>query len=152
MKLIALLGVALSITVLPSCESVPSPKTKPEIQQRSTDQLPPQTLKAGDCGLFLWTLDTKKRLVFFQKQGESTAKIMDKSKTINLQKISATQDIGVGDDIGISYSAVGYDSVMLSGKFTEALQDGQRVRATLKSVKPDGWQAIMPLAGVYVCE
>ncbi len=114
--------------------------------------LPPQSLEIGECGLFLWTLDDQNTLVFFQKQNAKKALYMDGDKQIDLTKANVKNTISTTDEFNIPYKARTYSHIELKGRFTETLQQGYRVRARLKAKKPDGWNIIIPLAGIYACK
>ena len=149
-------SLVLCVGLLSGCKSLSS-AVKDNLESTSqtqwmSERLPPQTLEKDECGLFLFTTGEPRLFVFFQKQGQSDALLRDGQTSLHLQSGTPLQDLFLAEQIDLSYVATDGQRLLLSGTFEDDLQEGRRVRALLKAQKPEGWQKITPLAGVYACK
>ncbi len=120
---------------------------------RSEKGLSPQTLSAGECGLFLWTRREEPSFIFFSKGGTETAKFWYEGGEKPLMRT------GVGGDIfGQQLTSQVFQlpdgrSVELSMEPGELLVGGQRVpEASFRIIDAEGWATMLPAAGVTVCQ
>ena len=137
---------------LAACETImPVPKPEPAAP-KSVNGLSAQELGAGECGLFFWSKSTPRTFVFFQKQGESHAKYYHQGAETNITAGANIPGFTESSQIDIVYAAPGGVSINVKGRFSQIIEDGVRVPSGSISVeKPDGWQEITPVSGVYVC-
>ncbi|GEM_PF-6193551 len=152
-RFVKILPVLALLVTLVGCNTLSGAQKTPDEQNTvaAPDHLPPQTLKKGECALFLFTTEAPKRFVFFHKQGDVRAKFIDGQRAFELQAGTPLDDLSLMETFEIEYIE-NKNRYFLSAAFTEALEEGRRLRATLKQRKPDGWEKITPLAGVYACE
>lgn len=145
----------LGISVLPlgACTSFDASKTvpKPEIIL-PVNGLAAQELASGECGVFLWTQSLPRTFIFFQKQGNSRAKYYATESEITVSTSQNTNNMGDGTSLDIAYSHADYKTFHVKGEFTDVLEGGLRIsNARIKSQKPDQWEEIQPVSGVFVC-
>lgn len=159
--MIRLLTMFSSVFLVTSCASTPEegPVRLPANALEATvaevpaEGLPPQTLDAGECGLFLWGMAAPRRFTFFTEASSSEALILHEGTP---QKLVATETNG--EVFGqffteIQYlSADGAWSVNVSLKPGEMLEGGQRVESgRLVTTGSDGWETVLPVTGVRAC-
>ena len=54
--------------------------------------------------------------------------------------------------IKLAYKGLSGTDVKVKGVYSEPLEGGRRISdAAIILSKPDGWQEIMPVSGLYVC-
>lgn len=123
------------------------------VSQVPPEGLPPQSLAAGECGLFLWGMAAPRRFTFFTESSSGEALILlDEAP----QKLIVTDTNG--DVFGQFFtdthylSADGTWSVNLSLKPGELLEGGQRIESgRLVTTGADGWETVLPVTGVLAC-
>lgn len=144
--------LSLAVFSLAACETItPAPKPEP-VAQKPVNGLSAQELVAGECGLFFWSKSTPRTFVFFQKQGEVSAKYYGQGSEIILTAPAGIPSFTEASQIDIAYTSPAGDSINVKGNFSQIIEDGVRVPSGSISVeKPDGWQEIIPVSGVYVC-
>ncbi len=120
--------------------------------QSDIRELSPQQLKPGTCGLFLWTIGTPRRFVFFSEAASPTAKAyLGESESV-LTLVASRGDV-FGEFLTEAeyHSAEGMD-VRLSIVPGEMLEDGQRVSSGSLVLKDmAGWESVFPVAGLRAC-
>ncbi len=144
--------LSLAVFSLAACETItPTPKPEPEAP-KPANGLSAQELAAGECGLFFWSKSTPRTFVFFQKQGESFAKYYHQGIETSIVADANIPGFTESSQIDIVYAGQDGVSINVKGKFSQIIEDGVRVPSGSISVeKPDGWQEIIPVSGVYVC-
>lgn len=155
------LAILFTSFLIASCTSTPKDSTarlsenalEATIAEVPAEGLPPQTLEAGECGLFLWVMAAPRRFTFFAEASSSEALMLHEGTP---QKLIATETDG--EVFGqffteIQYlSADGAWSVNVSLKPGEMLEGGQRVESgRLVTTGSDGWETVLPVTGVRAC-
>ena len=144
--------LSLAAFSLAACETLtPAPKPEPAAL-KPVNGLSAQKLTAGECGLFFWSKSTPRSFVFFQKQGESFAKYYHQGVETSIVAGANIPVFTESSQIDIVYAAPNDVNINVKGSFSQIIEDGVRVPSGSISVKkPDGWQEIIPVSGVYVC-
>ena len=113
-----------------------------------------QDLAPGECGLFLWTVAEPRELTFFSKAGTQSALADFGGDTQSLTLTDAS-----GELFGQFMTSMNFDitggggSMTLSIEAGELIDQGQRTKAArLLFVDADGWETIVPVAGVRACQ
>jgi len=135
-------------SVTSSVQTMDSP-----VSEVPPEGLPPQSLAAGECGLFLWGMAAPRRFTFFTESSSGEALILlDEAP----QKLIVTDTNG--EVFGQFFtetqylSADGTWSVNLSLKPGELLEGGQRIESgRLVTTGADGWETVLPVTGVRAC-
>lgn len=133
----------------PNRTGAPAANTAASAQAR---ELPPQQLPAGTCGMFLWSMGSPRRLVFFSKAASPTA-----TAFINEQETTLTLVASRGDVFGEFLTEAEYrvnsgERVQLSIVPGEMMENGQRVASgSLVVLDAAGWETVLPVAGLRAC-
>ncbi len=127
-----------------------STTTQPSIP---TAGLPAQTLAAGECGVFLWGQTTPRRFVFFSEttSGEALILVGDEARTL---KQTAARGEVIGSFLTESDFRAADDQLTASLVIVpgDQLEDGQRIGSgRLVTRGKDGWETVLPVAGLYAC-
>lgn len=143
---LASLSACAGLPVTPAASETPAP-------QAAGNALPQQQLEEGECGLFLWTQKTPRRLIFFAKAGESKARAH-----IDGQDMSVSLTGSGGTNFGQFMTQMDYTPIDGTGVLRlalqpgEVLESGQRTKeATLYFTDAEGWETLIPVRGVRVC-
>lgn len=146
-----LLGaVMLGMTACASLEK--TEPAKPAQATLPTVGLQAQELASSECGIFFWSNALPRTFVFFHKQGEANAKYYLQGAEIAVQTSQNTNSIADGTGLLIDYTGAGFQAFSIKGQFTDLIEGGRRIsNATIKTKKPDEWEEIHPVSGVYVC-
>ena len=119
---------------------------------QKTKGLKPQTLEKGTCGIFLWENTVPKTFVFFQKENSPIAKYYEQGTEINLEAVAPMESFADADGLELHFRRNDGEQILLKGGFTDTLEGGRRITgATIKVIKPGGWEEIHPVSGVYSC-
>lgn len=115
--------------------------------------LPPQTLSAGECGLFLWEMAAPRRFIFFTEASSGEALVLQESAPQKLVMTDTNGEVFGQFFTEMQYlSADGNWSINLSLKPGEVLEGGQRVESgRLVTTGADGWETVVPITGVRAC-
>ena len=141
----------LGMTSCASIEKAGPAKTQSTMPP--TVGLQAQKLATGECGIFFWTNALPRTFVFFHKQGEVNAKYYLQGTEIALQTSQNTNGITDGTGFMIDYTGADFQAFSIKGQFTDLIEGGRRIsNATIKTKKPDAWEEIHPVSGVYVCK
>jgi len=143
----------LPLLFIAGCASIPTAvlEEKPPIT-RQIEGLSAQKLETGECGVFFWRDSAPRTFVFFQKQGQSQAKLFDQNVEITIKTEQNTSNLDLDERFEFSYKGDNYEAIFVKAVFGDALEGGRRMpKGTIITTKPDGWQEILPVSGVYVC-
>lgn len=123
------------------------------VQQVPEEGLPAQRLNAGECGLFLWSMTTPRKFVFFTKASAGEAQVWHEGKTLPLQTVDSHGDIF--GQFMTSHDYITRDGALEVGlNFTpgERLEQGQRIASGRLVIRAgDGWETVQPVSGVSAC-
>lgn len=116
--------------------------------------LRPQQLLDGQCGLFLWSRDEGRNLVFFGLSARSEGKMMIAGQEVTLKRISARGEAFFGQHPNQTYKK-GDISVTLSlGMEARPNMAGGAVvsRGSLRFEQTGGWNLVVPVGGLVACQ
>jgi hypothetical protein len=152
------LTLLCAVTLFAACASStgsdPTGKMAPAVATSSVpdEGLPPQRLKPGECGLFLWGMSAPRKFVFFTN-GTGTASVLVDDTPVSLPLSSAN-----GNVFGQFMTSMTFRDAATGGSVTveiepgEPLEGGQRVESgTLQFRDTEGWETILPITGVRAC-
>lgn len=118
------------------------------------EPLSPQQLRAGQCGLFLWSRDEKRDLVFFSLGSRAEAKMNIAGQEVTFDRTKAEGVSTLGQYPRQSYQR-GDLSVSLSMDIeSRANMSGGVVvpRGSLRFEQTGGWNLVLPVGGIIACE
>lgn len=159
--MIRILTFILASCVLSACST--NSETRPAstattamgspITEVPVDGLPPQSLAAGECGLFLWGMAAPRRFTFFMEASSGEALMLHEGTAQKLVTTDTNGEVFGQFFTETQYlSADGTWSVNLSLKPGEVLEGGQRVESgRLVTTGADGWETVLPVTGVRAC-
>jgi hypothetical protein len=133
----------------PNRQGTPVANTAGGLQAR---ELTPQNLPAGTCGMFLWSMGSPRRFVFFSEAASSkaTAFLNDRETTLTL--VASRGDVFGEFLTEAEYRSADGMDVRLSILPGEMMENGQRVSSgnlVLKDLA--GWETVLPVAGLRAC-
>ena len=145
--LIAILAITVS-----ACATASPTQSVQKQSSNQGNELEPRQLGVGECGLFVWTADTKKRFILFsQADLASGAWFNDgEERPVTIE----TQD---GHSSERQYAQIAFDTIG-SDKLHLSLQDYSRIASgtryqsgTLTQTTGEGWEKIVPVIGLTAC-
>ncbi|WP_371395718.1 hypothetical protein [Fretibacter rubidus] len=136
---------AVSLTACATSAPVISTPDSPKLERQ---ELAPQTLAIGECGLFVWTADDARRFILFSKSQDFTALWQDgtaqRALAIDSQDGTPTQ----GQFPLQTYA----NGMTLRLQKAQSIDGGARYRGGTLSMKDEqGWENITPVIGVSTC-
>ncbi|MDX2143242.1 MAG: hypothetical protein SFV19_07800 [Rhodospirillaceae bacterium] len=117
-------------------------------------ELPPQRLRAGQCGMFLWSRDEQRRLTLFAISTDQDAKMMINNREQFVPRVA-------GDGRIVQGFAEQQTYAWRNLTFKVAVEFEQRAglgrgavipSGTLRVSRRDGWEAVLPVGGLVACE
>ncbi len=163
------LGMLVLAVSLSSCETVGEglQKNRPEIspdphtntiaqedfEKNRVGVLAPQSLEAGECGLFLWLRSSDRDLIFFSGPN-STARMMINGQEVTIPRVSAE-----GAQILAQFERQIFqndrNTVHLEMRFERRAGMTRGVvvpQGSVRLIDEDGWEMVMPVGGLVACE
>lgn len=118
--------------------------------------VPPQRLEDGECGLFLWTRDAQRRLVFVGRPAQNAGVMVIGGDEVTLNRRAIEGAPAFGAAARERYIVEESDTeVKLRLDFAERrdISGGALVpRGTLRVSRPKGWATVLPVGGLVACE
>lgn len=113
-----------------------------------------QTLSPGECGLFLWTAGEPRTFVFFSKAGTDKALADIGGETVRMSRVSVDGDIFGQFMTEMRYASEDRtESLVVLIEPGDEIEQGQRTgTARITHTNADGWDTIVPAAGVRACQ
>jgi len=114
--------------------------------------LSPRKLAVGECGMFLWSRNTERALVFFG-EGRGDARAMIAGQEVNLKRAAVEGREAFGQFESQTYTA-GNERLQIDVKFEHRDGMGRGViiqPGTLTLINSDGWRTVLPVAGIVAC-
>ncbi len=152
------------VLILGACAS-PAPFGSPEpggsaaqtlAPQAVVGALAPQRLEPGACGLFLWTREPRRQLVFVGRPMEQVALMALDGRETELAGTASSAFGPMGLATLQSYRGPEGTTQLhlrLEPDARPGLTGGLVIpRATLRIEREDGWQQVLALGGLYACE
>lgn len=163
------LGVFALLVVLSGCESVgeglianraeidsaPSAAAAPQESPKDyqVGVLAPQSLNAGECGLFLWLRSSDRDLVLFSGP-DSTARMM-----INGQEVVMPRTSAEGAQVFAQFERQvfqgGRHTLHVDVRFERRAGMARGVvvpQGSVRLIDDGGWEMVMPVGGLVACE
>jgi len=118
-----------------------SPSEVPSVG--ATAEIPPATLKAGECGLFGWSADAEREFIFFADKETARFKGPDGAEDLVAQaKFPA-----------VDYLDTSGNAVTLRLGQGELMTGGTRFpQARIVTLTNEGWERLQPVAIVQSCQ
>lgn len=155
LRMLSFIALAsVSISACTSTSAKPDPTIAPEAPAAGTrsGDLPPQTLAAEECGMFLWTATEPRRFIFFSKAQSRAGKLSIEGVEVLLAEASARGDL-FGQFMTETVYKASDRVVTVTVAPGETIEDGQRIsggKITLQDA--DGWETIIPVLGLRACQ
>lgn len=132
----------------PSTDSVLAEGTNP------IGTLPPQKLKQGTCGLFLWARKVDANLVFFGYGAQGGARMILNGEPVDLTRTAANGAALYGQYARQIYAHEGRTiSLNLEFEQRSEVADGAIVRkGRLRFEDETGWAYVVPVGGLVACQ
>ena len=122
------------------------------VQTVEVETLPPQELRAGECGLFLWTNSSEPRLVFASFSGGAAR------MRVNGQDVSLARNAAEGSEVLGQFESQNFYSPEMNVALSMEVErrpnvvDGAVVpSATLRVTETSGWETVIPVGGLIGC-
>lgn len=132
------------------CASTSGPAPAPI---SAVTNLPAQTLKAGECGLFVWTGDSKRKFILFSQAQTQTGVWYSGETVENLSTHTQTGQPANNQFPETSYVTSTGAKLSLSLERRESIINGTRFKSgTLKVSDPEAWERITPVVGLSACK
>lgn len=126
---------------------------RPAIDSIPQSGLGPQTLQAGECGLFLWSKTDVTKFIFFSEALTGTARFAKDEVPMELEQTGAGGNIFGQFNTRMSYQSLDGLSFDLRIDPGEVLEGGQRIESgMLTTTDPEGWRTKLPVLGVRACQ
>ncbi len=146
-------GVGLS-----ACATLENNETEPA-QTRSgqaetqLDRLAPRILGSGDCGLFVFSVDTNPRLILFSDNVGNYGVWASGTGEAPLTITNTSGDPAMGQYPDQSYRAASGQTLVLNLEVGGDIEQGVSFPAgTLKITDPEGWERVMPVSAWAACQ
>lgn len=125
----------------------------PQVRSVRAESLPPQTLEAGDCALFLFEIAPPREFVVFEHENERRAKIIHDGVVYEMGVAPQEEAYLLGQPFRRVYlhqrSGITFT---LHGRVGEATGAGPRLEDAILRVRElDGTEIVRPLGGVRSC-
>ena len=116
--------------------------------------LPPQTLAAQQCALFLWQKSEQPRRILMALDTPPIARVQIDGRLIDLPRIEISGDLQWGHFPHAVYSGSG-----LTLRLDLVIEDRERLiggalvpEGSLSIERENGWSMIVPVAGMIACQ
>ncbi len=118
--------------------------------------LPPQRLEADECGLFLWSRDGRRRLVYVGRPALGEARMVIGGDQVLLIRTALSGTTVLGQSSEESYSVDGLSMTvglrLVLGR-DGAVSGGAVVpQGTISLIGEDGWRTVLPVGGLIACQ
>jgi len=151
----------IAAILLAACGSLPqsimptqSPKEDDSDLEQTLGELQPQRLRAGECGMFLWTRTTERKLVLFAQAEADGAMVMLNGREQNVPRVSGEGRVMMGYNTQQSYVWRGlFLQVNVEFEQRPGLGRGAVIpTGTIRMSRRDGWEYVVPVGGLIACE
>ena len=147
-------SIVILAFALTSCASITtsSGSDKTAADKPSAPGLAPQTLAAGECGLFLWTRDEPRQFIYFQQENRPSGLVYLSGRSLQISTSDITAGLGDRQAFALDYTDPAGKALTISGQYGETIEGGRRISsAKIKSLDAENWQHIIPANGVFAC-
>jgi len=147
-----ILTAGLTVFFISACASTPKPAAP---SPASKMQLSARTLNSGDCGLFVWTADASRRLVFFTRPSGQDAVWHDGQTEVPLKLSSLPPPQRQALPPKQSFMA-GNTALSLDMRQPQLIPKGTRYKSGLLRLRPaapgEAWERVVPVVGLAACQ
>ena len=150
-------GIFVPAVVVSSTFVIPESNQTKEISKVSNNfvlgVLPPQKLKKGNCGLFLWGLVPGRPLYFFANPDDKIAKMMINDKLVIMERISENNEIVSGLFTSQTYMANKISiKVNVRTDNSNNVVRGVKIKNSVISIKENtGETSVISTVGLFGC-
>jgi len=132
----------------------PTYAAAPPAREASLQELPPQTLSAGQCALALWTRESPAKRVFMAFNRPAVARIQTGGRTQELALKSRDGAETYGHSTRETFQGGGAEvTTEIEIEPRGGLLSGAVVSSgTLEYKDPAGWSVVLPVAGLLACQ
>lgn len=135
-----------------------APAAAAQTQQTGFDRrigvLPPrERLEAGACGLYIWSVGDRRRLVLYSTNRLEGAKMMVDGREQMLRRTAAEGNPALGQFNRQTFAAEDLTvRLSIDAERRAGIIDGAVVpRGSLRVIADDGWEIVMPVVGLIAC-
>jgi len=155
-----IIAVAACVALAACAGQSPRPSAAPPVSPAQTRDgeprfgtLPPRQLAAGECAMFLWLRNAERKMVFFgNAEGLGQAVLDGKEVGMKRTGIDGREAFGQYEDQTYAYQASRVH-IRVSFEKRAGMDRGVVVpQGTLRLQQDDGWEYILPVAGLVACE
>ena len=125
-----------------------------EAGDMTIEALPPQDLRAGECGMFLWSRTNTPMLVMVALDDPAEAKVLLNGRTRELRRRSFSGAPTFGHFEQQTFSD-GRFSLEVDVDFDDVrtVRDGAIIRGgVLRTADSHGWETVLPVGGMVACK
>ncbi|PWE17107.1 hypothetical protein DDZ18_10435 [Marinicauda salina] len=148
-----------AILLLTGCAQIPgaAPNVAPAEPaagaETRLEQLPPQQLAEGECGLFVWTRAQPHRFILFENESRGMARILHDARILNIATHGGPAAFSTGTPVERTYRDAENGLIFtLEGEAGEPTAAGVRLqRGLLRTRLADGAEIVAPVLGVRSC-
>ena len=121
--------------------------------QPALEELPPQSLDAGDCATFFWSADPEHRFLVFENMTRGYAEVFVNGVVHGFDMPAREALYVAGDNYRRSFVDMERQlDIEVQGRIGDPLPTGQRIeRVVMRVEQPDGQRLVAPLIGHYAC-
>ncbi|MEL7041980.1 MAG: hypothetical protein AAGL90_10665 [Pseudomonadota bacterium] len=137
----------------PEPASVQVSELRPALDSLPAEGLPPQTLDAGECGLFLWSKSEEPKYIFFSKALSERALFAQDETPLEMYQTRASGDIFGQFNTRMEFASSDGRQLSLSMVPGDMMNGGQRLESGIITLTDrEGWQTKLPVLGVWGCQ
>jgi hypothetical protein len=151
-----------SLIALSGCSEVrsrigldtPIVQTEPSSLESVLGELPAQSLRKGECGMFLWSRTDDRKLILFSRGNDDGAIVVLEGREQNIPRVATDGRVVLNYSEQQSYVWRGYSlQVKVDFDQRQGIGRGAIIPAgTIRMSRRDGWEYVVPVGGLIACE
>lgn len=154
-----MVAAAVSVAGCTSAADKPSPRVTPAAAAGAGPEavvtlgaLADASLKSGECGMILWTLDENRPAPVFRYVAGKSGEIAVGGRRVQLARLDTAGAGGFGVFERQTFASPDGLTVRVDSRFSLGFDGGSYLERGLVTVEsPDGWRAVSPAAGIAGC-
>ncbi|RKQ72128.1 hypothetical protein DES40_1465 [Litorimonas taeanensis] len=146
--IISLLGLCACASVTDSV--VPSSAAEASSANKVVQNLPPQNLLPGQCGLFIWTADNQNKFIGFETESSATYVLNGHIRRAS-RLDNTTLDAPKRRYQTLNEGSLAEMTFELSLQRDVEISEGERFYGRLSTKTEDGWDRVTPIAALLSC-
>jgi hypothetical protein len=117
-------------------------------------ELPAQSLRKGECGMFLWSRTEDRKLILFSRGNDDGAIVMLEGREQNIPRVATDGRVVLNYSEQQSYVWRGYAlQVKVDFEQRQGIGRGAIIpNGTIRMSRRDGWEYVVPVGGLLACE